>query len=299
MATEDERNAETLKLLKYGTYSDFTIFCQGYIFKVHRAILARHSRWFRVCFDGSFVEAQEGFVDLSDDNVHLIAAMLKYCYTDDFDDEPDDIFWWKEYATPQAPLSIVKGSIKPLEFDIYMWALANKYEVLGLESLVRRYFDCSMRDLHRIEDFNSAIEAAYLYVVLPTDWYKDQLLYAILTKLPKLTGPTSRLYLSTPQFACRFASLMASAMTMNPARMMKCQSPKCRKETEIRRFMSAVWQCEKCRRVNTTTYVMEWWQELDKQITTPAELPPPPTVAVRPELPRTATRWPDQPIVTS
>lgn len=54
----------THSLLASGTFADFTVICGEKHYQVHRALLMRHSAYFKTCFLSKFKEAEEGVIDL-------------------------------------------------------------------------------------------------------------------------------------------------------------------------------------------------------------------------------------------
>ncbi|KAI1619052.1 hypothetical protein EDD37DRAFT_647835 [Exophiala viscosa] len=74
-----------LELLAFGRYSDFIIHCQGYEFKVHRAIVCAASPMLDKACGGLYVEASEGRIDLSEDDPEILARVLLYLYTNDYE----------------------------------------------------------------------------------------------------------------------------------------------------------------------------------------------------------------------
>ncbi|KAK4939979.1 hypothetical protein LTR10_019831 [Elasticomyces elasticus] len=74
-----------LDLLKSGQYSDFIIHCQGYEFKLHRAVVCVASPMLNKACSGSFKEAKEGRIDLSEDDPAILARVILYLYTNDYD----------------------------------------------------------------------------------------------------------------------------------------------------------------------------------------------------------------------
>ncbi|KAI7152919.1 hypothetical protein KC349_g8698 [Hortaea werneckii] len=70
-----------------GEYSDLAITCGERTWKVHRLVLCTQSEYFHKACNGPFTEAQDRKIDLSDDDVHVLATMLHYLYHFDYDDE--------------------------------------------------------------------------------------------------------------------------------------------------------------------------------------------------------------------
>jgi hypothetical protein len=57
-------------------YSDLTIACGGKRYPVHRALLATRSSFFEGACRNSFVEAQTGVIDLSEDDAEAVEHMV-------------------------------------------------------------------------------------------------------------------------------------------------------------------------------------------------------------------------------
>ncbi|KAI7257544.1 hypothetical protein KC343_g6461 [Hortaea werneckii] len=70
-----------------GDYSDLAITCGDRTWKAHRLVLCTQSEYFRKACNGPFAETQDRKIDLSDDDVHVLATMLHYLYHFDYDDE--------------------------------------------------------------------------------------------------------------------------------------------------------------------------------------------------------------------
>ncbi|KAL8938269.1 MAG: hypothetical protein Q9216_003986 [Gyalolechia sp. 2 TL-2023] len=86
-------NADTQSLAKRlaltlnsGKYSDLVIICRDHTFHAHRVVLCTASSFFAKACDGDFREAQTATIDLSDDDPKPLERMLKYLYTDNYDE---------------------------------------------------------------------------------------------------------------------------------------------------------------------------------------------------------------------
>ncbi|CAG8959317.1 hypothetical protein HYFRA_00013087 [Hymenoscyphus fraxineus] len=79
-------------LLSDPEYSDLEIHCRREVFKVHRAIVCRQSKFLKACMKAtsggfkanSLKEAQEGIIDLPDDEPHVVGLLVQFLYTDDY-----------------------------------------------------------------------------------------------------------------------------------------------------------------------------------------------------------------------
>ncbi|CAG8979711.1 hypothetical protein HYALB_00013400 [Hymenoscyphus albidus] len=75
------------RLLNDPEYSDLEIHCRREVFKVHRNIVCRQSKFLKACINatsGGFKEAQEGIIDLPDDEPHVVELLVQFLYTDDY-----------------------------------------------------------------------------------------------------------------------------------------------------------------------------------------------------------------------
>ncbi|KXT11279.1 hypothetical protein AC579_1674 [Pseudocercospora musae] len=70
-------------------YADLTICCGERRWKVHKAIVCGGCKFFEKACDGRFKEATNNTVTLEDDSPNGVAAMLRYLYTEDYDDTSD------------------------------------------------------------------------------------------------------------------------------------------------------------------------------------------------------------------
>jgi hypothetical protein len=71
-------------LFNSGKYSDLTIACGGKRFPVHRALLATRSSFFEGACRNSFLEADTGVIDLSEDDAEAVEHMVHYFYHMDY-----------------------------------------------------------------------------------------------------------------------------------------------------------------------------------------------------------------------
>ncbi|OOG01114.1 hypothetical protein ASPCADRAFT_202971 [Aspergillus carbonarius ITEM 5010] len=74
-------------LLRTGDYSDLTISCKGYPFKVHRAIICPRWHHFNTAVSDVFKEPGYWALDLPDDDPVTIFRVLEYLYTEDYTEE--------------------------------------------------------------------------------------------------------------------------------------------------------------------------------------------------------------------
>ncbi|PVH79555.1 hypothetical protein DL98DRAFT_630958 [Cadophora sp. DSE1049] len=74
-------------LFESGKYADATICCEGTIFKVHCAIVCSQSNVLAKMVDGQFMEATLSSIELPNDELPVVTAMMRYFYTGNYFDE--------------------------------------------------------------------------------------------------------------------------------------------------------------------------------------------------------------------
>jgi hypothetical protein len=72
------------RLFTSGMYSDLTIVCGTKRYQVHRALLATRSAFFEGACRNSFLEAETGVIDLSEDDAEAVEHMV-HCKLDNAD----------------------------------------------------------------------------------------------------------------------------------------------------------------------------------------------------------------------
>ncbi|KAK3646814.1 hypothetical protein LTR56_008301 [Elasticomyces elasticus] len=71
-------------LFRTSKYSDLTVACGGLEWNVHKSIICIQSDFFAKACEGSFKEATEARIDLSDDDHRTVAAFLYFFYHGDY-----------------------------------------------------------------------------------------------------------------------------------------------------------------------------------------------------------------------
>ncbi|KAI5362582.1 Putative BTB/POZ domain-containing protein [Septoria linicola] len=108
-------------LLGDSRYADLTITCGERKWRVHKAVVCTRCEFFAKAVDRRFKESTDNIVDLEEDPPKAVAAMMRFLYTDDYDDtvdEADNEEVWK-----------------PLPTNIQVHATADKYGLTQLADL--------------------------------------------------------------------------------------------------------------------------------------------------------------------
>ncbi|KAJ4415923.1 hypothetical protein N0V82_007044 [Gnomoniopsis sp. IMI 355080] len=105
----------TLKLLESGDFADATVVCGDRTWKVHRAVLASRSTWFKKALCGSFKEAQTGVINMREQDPSHIDYVLRHIYGEDI----------AASATKEK---------KPGVFCAHLFAVADFFDLEGLRT---------------------------------------------------------------------------------------------------------------------------------------------------------------------
>ncbi|KAK4926606.1 hypothetical protein LTR49_006540 [Elasticomyces elasticus] len=116
-------------LFRTSKYSNLTVMCGGLQWNVHKSIICTQSDFFAKACDGSFREAKEARIDLSDDDHRAVAALLYF-------------FYHGEYCAADAQ----SKDLPPMLLYVKLYVLADKYfsERLRQVSLSKLVSDMSM-----------------------------------------------------------------------------------------------------------------------------------------------------------
>ncbi|KAK4107255.1 hypothetical protein N656DRAFT_785464 [Canariomyces notabilis] len=169
--TRDPAEDEPLKglisslkgLYSSGEYSDLVISCGGKKYHVHRAIVCTQSKFLAAACRIGLKEAQEGKIDLPDDDPRLVQIMVHYLYHFDYDVKPqyegmgfDGSVTNRDETDANEPMrDVVVTHAK-------VYALAEKYLIRGLKAVALRRFKASAaHSWLGINDFLQAVHEVY------------------------------------------------------------------------------------------------------------------------------------------
>ncbi|KAK3369827.1 hypothetical protein B0H63DRAFT_551704 [Podospora didyma] len=147
--------------------TDFMLICGSEQFHVHKSVLCREPKVFAAACDGTWKEAIVGVFDMADDELLMVRRMVETLYFgddntdgnrgDDNDSSPPTKKKRKISSGPSSPI-ITSGKEKasetndknnddrsailtPLNQHPRMFALADKYDIPGLQSLAVQKYD--------------------------------------------------------------------------------------------------------------------------------------------------------------
>ncbi|KAH7371886.1 hypothetical protein BKA64DRAFT_689686 [Cadophora sp. MPI-SDFR-AT-0126] len=140
-------------LFESGKYADATICCEGTIFKVHCSIICSQSKVLARMVDGQFKEAALRNIELPNDELPVVAAMMRYLYTGNYIDEAGrsngPITGMPEStaeaisprADPDAMPTDEDDTGLPLLFNVKVYIMADIYDLPGLKTLAKKKFE--------------------------------------------------------------------------------------------------------------------------------------------------------------
>ncbi|KAF2023846.1 hypothetical protein EK21DRAFT_80020 [Setomelanomma holmii] len=163
-------------LFSSGMYSDLTIVCGAKRYQVHRALLASRSPFFEGACRNSFLEAQTGVIDLSEDDAEAVEHMVHYFYHVDYLTKPLSRRSSQRSSRPSSPLSRISKRTAPKKLDpalvedplLAIMAAANTTMPLtppaeepafqNFETSSSKFPDTPMADQFEIDDLESEPE---------------------------------------------------------------------------------------------------------------------------------------------
>ncbi|KAL9048799.1 MAG: hypothetical protein Q9162_007545 [Coniocarpon cinnabarinum] len=120
VTTVPSRSNELNKMLESAMFSDYTIKCRDREFKVHRIILASYGgNFFNNAVAGGMKEANDGMLDLSEDEPEVVSLLVDYLY----DKQPE------------------LEDMDQEETFVALYVLADKYGVPGLRDHLKGRFE--------------------------------------------------------------------------------------------------------------------------------------------------------------
>ncbi|PIA96380.1 hypothetical protein CB0940_10869 [Cercospora beticola] len=130
-------------------YTDLTILCSEHKWRVHKAIVCTRCEFFAKAVDDGFQEAGAGVIDLPNDHPNAIAAMLRFLYTDEYDDAAHLLSVASEKEEHE-------WTILPMHIRVYQ--MAHKYELPKLADLAQEELEVCLKHEDEAQGLYKAIK---------------------------------------------------------------------------------------------------------------------------------------------
>ncbi|KAL8404880.1 hypothetical protein RB594_009675 [Gaeumannomyces avenae] len=144
-------------LYQSGDYSDLTLSCGGKDYKLHKSVVCPRSDFFAAACRGHFKEAREGRISLPEDDPQIVDLMVQYFYHLDYR------ISMESYGTQRTEGLVnqtqMLGWHLPIHVKVY--AMAEKYGIVGLKAVARRRFETAVDDVWHHSHFIEAAREAY------------------------------------------------------------------------------------------------------------------------------------------
>ncbi|KAL8783045.1 MAG: hypothetical protein Q9195_009499 [Heterodermia aff. obscurata] len=132
------------KLFMTGNYSDFTVFCGGREFRLHRSIVCPQSSFFATALDGSFVEAGNKVIRLLEDDPVVVMRMIQFLYTSEYDETTQITVKQDNEDGPKNDLMTQAEAYEHLACHVQLYAAADKYDIEDLKYLAKSKLEMSI-----------------------------------------------------------------------------------------------------------------------------------------------------------
>jgi hypothetical protein len=155
-----------LELLKSGLYTDLTLVCNEYQFRIHKAVVCPQSEFFSICVKVSFKEGQESRIELQEAHPRIVAFALLFMYTGDIQ-ATDYVQIWKGEAL-QAWDYTGPSTTYPLRAMVDIFQIGDRLMLPELQDCVCKQFKDHLRkDYARwLQEDNDSNTERYLGIVL-------------------------------------------------------------------------------------------------------------------------------------
>ncbi|KAE8446182.1 hypothetical protein EG329_012407 [Mollisiaceae sp. DMI_Dod_QoI] len=133
-------------LVETGLYSDFTVNCQGRVWKLHRIIVLPQSKVLAARIDGNFKEGITREINLPDDDPKIFDRLIQFLSKETFDDEA-------------STNEVSEDSHLTIYTKVYV--LAEKYDIPSLKELATSKFKKAVAPEWNPDSLATSLELMY------------------------------------------------------------------------------------------------------------------------------------------
>ncbi|CAH0025793.1 unnamed protein product, partial [Clonostachys rhizophaga] len=122
------------------TFSDVVIVCEDQEFKVHKLVLACHSKYFEKQLNGNWKESLEKKIEIQDFDSGIVESMLRYMYSFNYNN--------------------IRG-VSSMVYDAQVYQIADKYDIPTLKEYSKDRFNTAITTGWNMDEFPLAINVVY------------------------------------------------------------------------------------------------------------------------------------------
>ncbi|VUC31516.1 unnamed protein product [Clonostachys rosea] len=121
-------------------FSDAVVVCEDQEFKVHRLVLACHSKYFEKQLTGNWKESVEKRIEIRDFDPGIVESMLRYMYSFNYNN--------------------IQG-VSSMVYDAQVYQIADKYDIPTLKEYSKDRFSTAITAGWNMDEFPLAINVVY------------------------------------------------------------------------------------------------------------------------------------------
>ncbi|KID80733.1 uncharacterized protein G6M90_00g006360 [Metarhizium brunneum] len=160
---------ETLRAIskarQEGKYSDLLLACEDEKMPVHKIIVCPQSPVIDKACNGPFKERETGIYEIKDASIDTVRSMIDYMYT-------------RQYSPTTQPDSVEpSGASYPIVFHARMFELADKYMVVGLQTLAASEFNKAIEQETDVCKFLRSVPEIYSLASTASDKLREAVVW--------------------------------------------------------------------------------------------------------------------------
>ncbi|KAK4963380.1 hypothetical protein LTR10_001008 [Elasticomyces elasticus] len=235
-------------LLTSGKHTDLKIKLGDHIWNVHKNIVCARSDFFVKACEGKFKEADDGVVEIHDDDPTVIDKMIHYIYKTEYDDADTEV--------------------APVLLNVRVVAAAEKYFVKFLAPFAVSKLKYHVEGAWETDAFVDAIGEAYTTTHDSDRELRDTLLKVVVGRANMLFNKEFEKYAhfqdmaaKTPSFSMEVAAWLAASLEKHTKfGTYCCPNGGCEEfRSNMEEGSTTSWECGQCSEwVHSKPY--EWWQ---------------------------------------